>query len=381
MLTKKINEMNIGYDAKRLFFNFTGLGNYSRTLVHQMSTSYPDVEYHLYSPKVPPDSILQQYDAEHWHIHSNRTALAAYWRSYGIRKDIAEHNLDIYHGLSNEIPYGMTSQRPATVVTIHDLIYSKLPHTFPWFDRQVYHAKTSHACRHADHIIAISNSTKQDIVSAFGIEPSKISTIYQSCLPIYYAPATPAERTAVSNKYNLPSNYLLHVGTVEPRKNLVQILKALATIKPSHRPPLVVVGRGKSHLQKMKQTAAKMQLQHVYWLEGVSSNIELRALYAMADLFVYTSLYEGFGLPIVEAQLQGTAVVTSDVSSMPEAAGPHSYTVSPLNVEALANIIGELLSDDNRRGANAKLSEQYAHTTFSPSKSTRQVMACYKQLV
>jgi len=372
--------MQLGFDAKRLFHNKTGLGNYSRTLLANLATFYPEHDYHLYTSSIPESAIAESYSTASYQTHTSDTFLPSLWRTRGIVKDIRRDSIQVYHGLSNELPYGISRSKAASVVTIHDLIYYRLPHTFRWPDRKIYHAKTKHACQVADHIVAISESTKADILDIFQVDVAKISTVYQACHSTYYEKASTKEVGQIQAKYDLPTDFILHVGTIEPRKNLTQILHALAEMPTDIRPPLVVVGRGKKFLAEAKSLQQALKLPHVHWLHDVESNIELRAIYAAARLLVYTSHYEGFGLPLVEAQLQSTPVIASAVSSLPEAAGPHSTLVSPTDTAELAHRIEQLLGDTKAMKSLGAVSQAFAMKHFSPQKTAAAMMPIYQKL-
>ncbi|MCB0662568.1 MAG: glycosyltransferase, partial [Saprospiraceae bacterium] len=159
--------LTIGFDAKRLYQNFTGLGNYSRSLVSDLQRFYPDNSYHLYSPGVKKrPSTLPFLENDHFKNHIYSGVLGSWWRTYGIVKDLKKEKLDLFHGLSHELPEGIERLNLKTVVTMHDMVIRKHPDLFPWMDRQIYEKKFESACKRADHIIAISESTKMDVMEA-----------------------------------------------------------------------------------------------------------------------------------------------------------------------------------------------------------------------
>ena len=177
--------MLLAYDAKRLFCNRTGLGNYSRSLVANLSQTYPQVAPHLYTPRIGlPSTSIAPFLTAPYQIHQSQHALKAWWRSVGIRKDLKAAGISIYHGLSNELPWQLSSTGIKTVLTVHDMIFKHYPQFFPWIDRQFYAWKTRYSCQQADLILAISESTKRDLLQAYNLPPEKIKVLYLSLIHI-----------------------------------------------------------------------------------------------------------------------------------------------------------------------------------------------------
>ena len=174
--------MRIGFDAKRAFLNNTGLGNYSRDTIRVLSNFYPDNKYFLYTPKEKGNSRLAFLDnRNNTFVRTPQSllnkALKSYWRSKSIVSDLFNNKIDIYHGLSHELPLGIEKTNIKTVVTIHDLIFIRYPHLFRTIDRKIYYKKFNSACHRADKIIAVSQQTKQDIIDFFLIPEEKIEVI------------------------------------------------------------------------------------------------------------------------------------------------------------------------------------------------------------
>lgn len=373
--------MNIGFDAKRLYCNFTGLGNYSRSLVKNLQAAYPGHDYHLFTTKrssTPETDYF--YDHPDIHTFVADAPIKAYWRSFSMVRDLENEQIDLYHGLSNEIPFTMGRSAIKSVVTIHDLIFKVLPKTYPLIDRSIYDLKFRSSCRHADRIIAISESTKRDIVQSYGIVPEKIDVIYQACHPSYYAVEDPHTATDTLDKYDLPSDFLLYVGTIEPRKNLRAILSAYQYLSANHQIPLVVVGGfgGRAYRASILQQIETNNLaDKVHLIHDLKGQAALQSLYRGAQMLVYPSFYEGFGLPVAEALLCKIPVVTSNRSSLPEAGGPDSKYVDPTDPEELARAITQVLTDSEQRTKMIEKGFAYAMHQFSPGRVTEQLMACY----
>ncbi|MEM6318842.1 MAG: glycosyltransferase family 1 protein [Bacteroidota bacterium] len=368
--------MRIAFDAKRIFQNQTGLGNYSRTLVDNLRQYAPENDYLLFAPTITKNEQTKKYDKEFTTVAAT-TRFKHIWRSYSIRKDLEKANIDLYHGLSNEIPFWLKNTK--TVVTIHDVIFKILPHTYPQLDRWLYEEKTRYACKYAHQIVAISEQTKADLVRFYNVDPDRIEVIYQPCQPIFYEENKTYTKLISPTIAHLPAEYLLYVGSIVERKNLLVILQAMARTKVAQRIPLVVVGKGKAYQQKMRQYIAKQQLANwVYWLDNLMDNTILKHLYHQAQVVIYPSHYEGFGLPIVEAMLCEAPVITSNVSALPEAAGRSALLFDPDDADALADLIQALLSDTNRRHSLGKLGRKEVLKRFHPKKLTEQMLRLYQ---
>lgn len=365
--------MKIGFDAKRLFNNATGLGNYSRTLVRNLSQYYPHHDYHLYSPTI----TNQYFNTERFHTHSKEKGLSAVWRSWSMSKDWDRNGLEIYHGLSNELPFS-NKGKTKTVVTIHDLIFEVLPKTYKWADRKIYRQKVINSCQYADQVLAISEHSKRDIIEFYGIESAKIHVIYQAVEDSYYQEA--ADSRPNLTIANLPSTYILSVGTFQERKNQLSILKAWRSLPKAHQIPIVLVGNGKAYKKMLHEYATAYQIP-LYCLTNIREISQLQAIYRSATVFVFPSFYEGFGLPIVEALLSGVPVVCSETSAMPEAAGDSSILINPLETEEIAIGISTVLNDSERRDKMMEGGKAYALKTFDRKGLSGQLMSLYEGMM
>lgn len=375
--------MKIGFDSKRLYCNSTGLGNYSRSLVKNLQQYFPDNEYFLYTStlkKTAETSFF--YDNPAFQTYVAKTVFKSFWRSFSMAKQLKKDGIELYHGLSNEIPAQLKKNNIKSIVTVHDLIFKTLPTTYPLIDRNIYNQKFRNSCLNADRIIAISKNTKKDLISFYDIDPEKIEVIYQSCNPLYYKEAEEGFGNNVLEKCKLPSEYLLFVGSIEKRKNLNIILDSYQYLSPEFKIPLVVVGGGKAYkneiLQKIKANGLEKQ---VIWIEGLRDNYALKLIYQNAQALIYPSLYEGFGLPVVEALLSKTPVITSSLSSLPEAGGPNSLYVDPTKPEEVANAIESVLANIELRNTMIESGYDYASNMFSPKRLSGQMMSCYKKLL
>ena len=334
--------MKIGFDGKRAANNLTGLGNYSRSLVTHLAEFFPQNQYFVYTPKVKDHAQISRF----LQIKGIKTELPDrpgwFWRTYGIKKQLLKDQIDLFHGLSHEIPLGIQDSGIASVVTIHDLIFLRFPQYYGRIDRFIYQLKFRYACKHADKIIAISECTKRDLVHFFHTDPDKIEVVYQSCDDSFKSVTDQKKKQEVRDKHQLPEKYVLNVGTIENRKNLLTLIKALPEIHPDYQ--LVVVGKKTAYKDLVNKEIAALGLKsRVTFLQNVPFE-DLPSIYQMANAFVYPSLYEGFGIPIIEALYSGVPVIAATGSCLEEAGGENSLYVAPYDHHALSDAINKVLN-------------------------------------
>lgn len=376
--------MIIGFDGKRIVRNNTGLGNYCRTLINDMiRCNDKDKKLLIYCPDKGRDAlrnqILESPNSSFVYPDKKRGKIyKGLWRTKKIVKQLLNDNVDIYHGLSGELPLGLKNSGIKGIVTIHDLIFLRHPEYYHWFDRKIYTWKFHQTLRQADHIIAISECTKRDILEFGNFNPEKISVIYQSCNPRFAETPSQEDICNTIEKYKLPKRYLLNVGTIEERKNLMLAVRALTKLPEDIH--LVAVGRQTRYAEKVRKEAETLDVSHrLHLLSGVSNN-ELNVIYKNAELFVYPSRYEGFGIPIIEAIFSGLAVVASTGSCLEEAGGPHCLYVNPDDYEGMAKSVMQLIDDKEDRDRRIKLSLEYVQK-FKGSNLAAQVFDIYKELL
>lgn len=375
--------MKIGYDAKRAFANFTGLGNYARSTISNICKVFPAHEYYLYTPKKVADGASDFIiDFKNAHIRGPRNlfygTFSAAWRRFGIAADAAHDQIDLYHGLSHEIPDGIEKTNIKTVVTIHDLIFKRFPNYYKKIDCKIYDNKIKHAVKFAHKIIAISEQTKKDIIEFYQVSENKIDVIYQACDTIFEKKQTSDALNIVKEKYALPANYLLYVGTIEERKNALVILQSMLQL-PSHL-KLVMVGKKKSYGLTIDAFIKKHALSdRVIQINQVDFK-DLPAIYQAANVFIYPSKFEGFGIPIIEALHSEIPVIAAKGSCLAEAGGPNSLYFEPSNAEELAGLIAELLADESKRKSMAANGKIYVEK-FNSEKIATELMGLYQSIL
>ena len=374
--------MRIGFDAKRLFNNFTGLGNYSRFVMRALLDHYPDHFYTLYSPKVKDHPESQEFRTNpkllvrtppKW---VKGSGFGSFWRSVNLGNIAFRDGMDVFHGLSNELPVSKPKGLK-TVVTVHDLIFIRYPKLYKKIDVKIYKKKMTNACKTADKIIAISHQTSKDLQHYLKVPKDRISVIYQGCNAVFKTKATDEEIERVRKKYNLPDQFVLTVGTIEPRKNALLLLKAAAQTK--ERIHVVLIGKSTSYQKQLNSLIAEENLKdRVHFVHHADFD-DLPKIYQAAKLFVYPSRFEGFGIPIVEAIASGVPVIAARGSCLEEAGGPSSIYVDPDDDKTLATTIDRLLNDEEACTKMVAASKEYIRQ-FDPKPIADKLMEVYKEV-
>lgn len=370
--------MRIGFDAKRAVSNFTGLGNYSRFVISNLMKYYPDNIYKLFIPKLPKESLEKRTETrKDERIYSIKQTRKPFWRTLGIIKNIRDEKIDIYHGLSNELPFRINSTGAKSIVTIHDLIFINCPNFYKLADRTIYNIKAKYACKIADRIIAVSECTKRDIIRHYNIDPSKIDVVYQGCFAIFREKVDDIKKKEIKQKYNLPDEFLLSVGSIEERKNILLIVKALKNIPNIH---FIAIGKQKEYADKVMRYAAENGLSdRVLFMSNVPLT-DLPAILQSSKIFIYPSLYEGFGIPIIEALSSGVPVIGARGSCLEESGGPHSIYIDPYDEIELTEQINLLLTDCHRRERMIEEGLKYVKR-FSDEECTKEMMKVYNKVM
>ena len=373
--------MRIGFDAKRAFTNNTGLGNYSRDTIQILSSFYKEDKFFLYTPKKTHNKRLNFINTQpnifiRTPVRILSKLIKAYWRSRSIVKDLFNNKIDIFHGLSHEIPLGIEKTNIKSVVTIHDLIYIRYPQLFSNIDRKIYDKKFRSACKRANKIIAISQQTKKDIIDFFSISEDKIKVIYQGCNHVFQKEHSTENKKEIQEKYQLFEKYLLYVGTIEERKNLLTLLKSLKQL-PQHN--LLVIGDGKSYKDKCISYVNENNLQNrTKFLSGLELE-EMACIYQQAQVLIYPSIFEGFGIPIVEALFSKIPVITSKDGCFKEAGGPESIYIDPLSENEISAAINKIEKDTELRERMIAVGFQHAQN-FTDNKIAKNIMQVYTDL-
>jgi glycosyltransferase involved in cell wall biosynthesis len=377
--------MRIGFDAKRIFLNQRGLGSYGRNLVQGLLRYHTEPSYYLYTPKVtsrPGYNLKKDNLTIRTPGSGFPSVLGGLWRCFLVSRCINDDQLDIYHGLSQEIPFKVPSRLTKLVVTVHDLIFLKYPDFFSSINRNIYKKKISYACRHAHLVIAISEQTKSDLVTLLNVPENKVKVVYQSCDEIYYQQNSPGTGLVSINNFQLPPKFILYVGALVPHKNVLAIVKAMRLMKEKHC-PLLIVGQGKKYQRQLVEFIQSSNLtDRVIFLSnhGPISNQQLALIYRSASLFVFPSLMEGFGIPIIEAMFSGVPVIANQQAGLSEATGGAALEIDVNHSELLAESMDQILTDEQSSESMVRNGISNVQR-FRLDRLTKQMMDCYLQLL
>lgn len=376
--------MTIAYDAKRITNNATGLGNYSRFVLETLTEFRPENRYLLYSPSTGDPALYKRLLSHRSvHLFTPHRALAllggSIWRNYSVPRQLPQQHVDLYHGLSNELPIGLyRARRIGTVVTIHDLAFVRYPQFYKGIDRLLYRKKYGASARHADRVITVSEATRRDVIDIFGVEEERVTTVYQGCSE-RFAQIQPEEVAAARQALRLPQRYMLFVGSIEERKNLLLAVEALAQLQDKEL-HLVAVGRRTPYVQQVLDRARRLGVTsrlHLLHQVGVTY---LPGIYGGAEVFVYPSRFEGFGIPIIEALNAGIPVIGATGSCLEEAGGPTSLYTDPDNADMLASLIDRVLIDISLRRLMIDEGRSYVER-FTPKRIARDLSQVYEQVM
>lgn len=376
--------MRIGFDGKRAVQNFTGLGNYSRYIVDILCQFGPENEYVLYAPKKRENKRLDKLTKQYQQLQlsypttSSWKKLSPLWRVWGVTRQLEKEKIDIFHGLSNELPLNIHQSEVKSIVTIHDLIFLRYPQYYHSIDRKIYTYKFRKACENADKIIAISECTKRDIIEFFRIPADKIEVVYQGCDPSFIHPVAEEKKREVRAKYQLPDHYILNVGSIEERKNALSAVQALMMLPEQIH--LVIVGRHTKYTDKVEHFIKENKLEErVHIISNVPFD-DLPAFYQLAEIFVYPSRFEGFGIPIIEALYSGIPVVAATGSCLEEAGGPDSIYVHPDDIKGMTDAFKQIYTDPERKKNMIEKGHSFAKR-FSEEKQAEEILNIYKKLM
>jgi len=343
--------MTIYLDISAAVHRRAGLGRYAESLTRALVAAHPDRYALFYNRErgIKPLAGLE-------HLPTQTVALGYKpWRMLVWLGQLAHLGFDplvpdagLFHATEHLL---LPLHSVPTILTVHDLIFRHLPAHHKPLNRWYLNLTMPLYCRRATHIIAVSECTRRDLVAAYSLPPEKITVVHEAAAP-RFRPQPPDTVAAVRARYHLPDRYLLFVGTIEPRKNLTRLLSGFEAIHADGLTDgLVIVGkRGwlyDDFFSRLEQSPARAAV----ILPGYVPDEDLPAIYAGAQALVLPSLYEGFGLPVLEAMACGTPVTCSDTSSLPEIAGDAALHFDPDSVESLTDALRRLLSDTDLRAA------------------------------
>jgi glycosyltransferase involved in cell wall biosynthesis len=367
--------VRIGIDARLIFYHQAGIGQYILRLTQALAQIDRDDAFTLFISRKDRTSRVAQINFKQQRLWTPSHHRFERWT---MSLELAPFALDVLHS-PDFIPPTWT--RCPSVITMHDLAFLLYPR-FLTRESARYYGQVDLAARHADHIIAVSESTKRDTIRLLGVPESKITVIYEAAHPLFAPLEIEQAHAFVQARYNLPANFILFVGTIEPRKNLPTLLRAFKRLRENYKAEAVLAIAGKRGwlVEEVDQVIAELQLGNAVRFLGGVQNEELVHLYNAARLFVLPSFYEGFGLPPLEAMACGTPVIVSNVSSLPEVVGDAGLLIAPDDVEELAVAMSRVLTDDKLRREMRDKGLVRAQT-FSWQRAARETLAVYRRVV
>lgn len=299
------------------------------------------------------------------------------WEQVALPGLLRKLRADVFHSPVNVLP----SRLPcASVVTIHDLAFLRYPQYFRPARRVYQRRFTRRSARAASLVVTVSEATKRDVMEYFGVAESRIRVIHPAIDEDFRPQRDPATRASFRSRLGLPDRYILFLGTIEPRKNLLTLIEAYATLRAMDpdTPPLILAGAKGWYYQAVFDKVRALGLERSVTFAGYVDRNDQPLWYSCAELCVYPSLYEGFGLPVVEALACGTPTVTSNVSSLPEAGGTVALLVDPGSQDALAHAMRDVLSDPAVRVRTEEAGPQWARR-FSPARMAAEYVDVYRE--
>jgi glycosyltransferase involved in cell wall biosynthesis len=371
--------MNIGINARYLQNPNSGIENYLLNLILSLKQVDTKNNYTLFFGKNPvPEQVLGSgFNCDVSRMPTHNQMLKILWGHLYLPGRIKKMKLDVFHEPCFIPP---VFKKCPTVITVHDVSHRIVPHCFTLKNRLYIDMLLGKSLQAADSIITVSESSKNDIISNYKVSAKKIRVIYEGVNDRFRKKSNSEEIEDTKRFYNIKGNFILNISLITPRKNLVSLIRAFYLLKKSKKIDyqLVIVGRKGWLYDDIFKEVIKLKLEEDVVFCGHAPSEHLVHLYNAASAFVYPSLYEGFGLPILEAMACGCPVVTSNISSMPEVCGDAALLVNPKNIEEIAYAVNRVIVDtDLRRDLINKSSERIKF--FSWQKAATETLSVYKE--
>jgi glycosyltransferase involved in cell wall biosynthesis len=370
--------MRIGIDATALPARPVGAGNYIIELIRHLELLNGADEFVVFAQPHGRDLIdVPARPGFEWvMIPERHPAQRLIWEQTGFPRLVARARLDLLHSLHYTRPMRLPC---ASVVTFHDMTFFLFPRLHTLSKRLYFPQAIRLSARKADALIADSESTRQDTIRLLGIPPTRIHTVPLGVSPAFHPVHEAGSLEAVRLRYSLPEHFILYVGLVEPRKNLPMLLRAYQRLQGSGAPALVIVGRSGWGVEQVFKLVEALAIQEKVHFSGYIPAEDLPIVYNLADVFVYPSLYEGFGLPPLEAMACGTPVITTAVSSLPEHVGDAGILIPPQDEEALFQALVKVLQDPDLRGELSRKGPERA-AQYSWNRTAQETLNVYRQV-
>ncbi|HEX6508160.1 MAG TPA: glycosyltransferase family 1 protein [Chloroflexota bacterium] len=374
--------LTIGFDATAAARQWAGIGRYTRQLLGALARDSGDIRYRVFywsagASKNGLPALDSRFTVRPLPL-SDRLANAIWQRArLPIPVELAIGRFDVFHSPDFTLP--PTLARP-TVLTIHDLAFLRVPNcAYPTL-RAYLQKVVPRSARRATRLIAVSDSTRRDLIELLDIPPERITTVVEGVSESFRPPSDMDDARFAVSQAGVNGPFILTAGTLEPRKNYVRLLEAYALLRGRGvEHVLVIAGRPGWMYQPIYEAVQRLSLTpYVTFLQP--SDTLLAALYGMADAFVFPSLYEGFGIPPLEAMACGAPVACSDSSSLPEVVGDSALLFSPLEVDAIADSVSRILSEPET-ARRLRLAGPRRAASFTWERAARQTSDVYRAVL
>jgi len=368
--------MRIGIDGRYIQDHFPGIGRYTYNLIQALAKAAPEDSFVL---PYNPQSVNTRYDLQRLRtpnveMVSIDLPTFSLTEQYRLPSLIRHLGLDLFHSPYYIKPYFLPCP---SVVTIYDLIPRLYPQYISPWARGIFEMAIRLATVTSRLVISVSQSAKEDLVRLLRVPPSKV-WVTPLGVDTQFCPVNEKAIFNLRQKYDLPEGYILYLGINKPHKNLVRLVEAFAKVK--NRRNLVLAGKEDPRYREVHEVVKQLSLQDRVVFLGQVPEDDLPALYSGAALFVFPSLYEGFGLPLLEAMACGVPVVCSSTSSLPEIAGRAAVMVDPLDVSQLARALERVLGDSDLRASMRQEGLKQA-ARFSWERTAKETLAVYRQVL
>jgi glycosyltransferase involved in cell wall biosynthesis len=378
--------MNIGMLAQKLSFagdfRQAGVSRYIEYLLRYLPDVLSDDEHlHVLAGNEAYDrsSVEPLPESLRWHWTrwpTERVPVRILWEQLAAPWITRRLRINVVHGPVNVVPL---LDRTPSIVTIHDLAFLAFPDQYPGLQRRYLKTLTATSARKARRVIAVSGYTGRDVAERLNVRPERITAIPNGVSEHFYPRDGTKELAAFRIRHELPDEFLLFVGTLQPRKNLIGLLRAYGSLNPGERIPLYVVGSPGWMYSDIFDEVSRLGIGADVHFPGYAASDALPLWYSAATAFIYPSFYEGFGLPVLEAMACGAPVVTSNVSSLPEVVGGAGIMVDPADTDHIADGIRSILGDDSLRAELAKRGVTRA-SEFSWCRTASETAAVYREV-
>lgn len=364
--------MKIALNGLQLSKSNTGVQYYTERLFEELAkVNNPVLEFHLLKPSDPffkPEGNIHE-------INISGRLERIFFEQFILPRYIGRHSYNLFHSTSYISPYFLNLP---TILTVHDLLVYDYPALCQSESVVYFRLFLRHSIKKATHIITVSQKVKDDIIRIFNVCPDKINVTHLGINPIFKRVTEGAVLAQIRKKYVIPEKYILFVGNLEPKKNLERLISAFSQLKSAKkiRHKLVIVGKKGWKYDRTLKLIDKLKINEEIILTGYVIEKDLPAIYSMADVFAFPSIYEGFGIPPLEAMACGVPVIVSNTGALPETTGGSCLQVNPYNVDEIAQGINQLITNDNLRQIVVQQGYNWVNK-FSWEKTAKKTMEVY----